>query len=414
MPQTYRAPVVLPVAGPPIRDGGVVVTDGRITAVGPIGELPGSDVIEFDGVLAPGLVNAHTHLCFSAYADHYGNGKEFFEWIQDFGRRNPSMSEQDWRDSTQSGIDASLRAGVTGLADVVTPPAALPVLAASGMAGAVFYEACFIDGPRWEQEREAFIKIVEDAHLAQSGADPQIGVSPHTLYTLGETVGLDLGAIARDRGLRLHPHLAETLHEDAYVRSGSGPFADMNRKAAAQFELLTAACGASPAAEMDRWGLLGTDSHVAHGVHLDPVDRAMLRERGSHVALCPRSNARLEAGEPPVAAHRAERNPVAVGTDSLASSPDLDVAAELPVLREIAVRQGDDGAGLDEWLVRAATQGGALAMGRRDFGVLAPGARADLAVFDIDTSGDPYAAFVAEAAGSCTATVLAGRLIIHA
>ncbi|GAA4917553.1 cytosine/adenosine deaminase-related metal-dependent hydrolase [Stackebrandtia albiflava] len=414
MTTIYRASVVLPVDSAPIRDGGVAVADGRITAVGPVALLPRADeVVEFDGILTPGLVNAHTHLCFSAYADHYGNGKEFFEWIQDFARRNPSMSAQDWYDSAQAGVDGSLRNGVTGLADVVTPPASLPALLGSGMAGTLYLEACFIDDARWETERVEYLAVLDQA-LTTAGADMRLGVSPHTLYTLGRAVGADLAGLARERGIRLHPHLAETLHEDAYVRTATGPFADMNRKLAAGFELLAGGCGTSPATEMDRWGLLGPDSHVAHGVHLDAADRALLRAHGTHVAMCPRSNARLGAGEPPVAAHRAEGNPVAVGTDSLASSPDLDVAAELPELRRIALAQGDDGDGLDEWLVTAATMGGARAMGRTDFGTLTVGGRADLAVFDVPTDGDPYAALVSDAAGACRATVLAGRLITHA
>ncbi|HIW62134.1 MAG TPA: amidohydrolase family protein [Candidatus Stackebrandtia excrementipullorum] len=412
MTTLYRAPVVVPVAGPPIRDGGVVVADGRIREVGPIATLTADEVIEFDGVLTPGLVNAHTHLCYSAYADHYTNGKEFFEWIQDFARRNPTMSSEDWVDSIRVGVAASLRNGVTGVADVVTPSAAFAPLLESGLAGTLYYEACFVDHVAWENERSGHIEVL-DRVVAGNDTDLRVGVSPHTLYTLGRSVGVDLAEIARTRGLRLHPHLAETMHEDGYVRTGTGPFADMSRRLGAAFELLEGGCGGSPATEMDGWGLLGADSHVAHGVHLDAADRALLRARGTHVALCPRSNARLESGAAPVAAYRAENSPIAVGTDSLASSPDLDVVGELPVLRSIAVQQGDTGDGLDEWLFTAATAGGAKAMGRDDFGTLRPGNRADLAVFSVDTSGDPYTALVADGAGSCVATVLAGRLIDH-
>ena len=112
-----------------------------------------------------------------------------------------------------------------------------------------------------------------------------------------------------------------------------------------------------------------------------------------------------------MAALRAEGNTVAVGTDSRASSPDLDIAAEWPVLRKLALAQGDGGEGLNEWLVRAATQGGAKALGRDDIGAIKVGNRADLAVFDVDTEGDPYAALVGGAAGKCTATVLKGVLV---
>jgi aminodeoxyfutalosine deaminase len=413
--QIYTAPVVVPIAGDPIRDGAVGVDDGRIAYVGTAADLPEGEheVTEFSGVLTPGLVNAHTHLCYTAYEDMHGNEREFFEWIQEFARRNPAMSDEDWRASVQDGIDQSLRHGVTAVGDVVTAAAAFPTLLRSELAGVAYWEAVFLDNAMWEEQRNAWRDVLADAR-ATNNSDLAVGVSPHTLYTLGTGVAKSLAELARTYDVRLHPHLAETLHEDLYVRRGAGPFAFLNRRLGAVMELIEdGGAEHSPAEQMAKVGWFGEDSHVAHGVHLDLADRKLLKEKGTAVAMCVRSNARLEAGEPPVAAHRAEGNPVAIGTDSRASSPDLDVAAEWPVLRRLALEQGDDGDGLNEWLVRAATEGGAKALGRDDIGVLAVDARADLAVFDVDTEANPYAALVSEAAGKCSATVVKGRLIEH-
>src|SRR5664279_3059153 len=168
-----------------------------------------------------------------------------------------------------------------------------------------------------------------------------------------------------------------------------------------EFELLGRGSGRTPAAQLDALGGLGSDVFVAHGVHVDAADRALLRARGTTVVLCVRSNAVLQAGEPPVAAYLAEGNPLAVGTDSLASSPSLDLLAELQALHTVARR-----------LIEAATIGGAQAMGLDDSGALRPGARADLAAFDIDVAGaanpefNPYAALVTTGAGRCLGTCL--------
>ena len=64
-------------------------------------------------------------------------------------------------------------------------------------------------------------------------------------------------------------------------------------------------------------------------------------------------------------------------------------------------------------LSRRRLLGGAAAMGRRDFGVLEPGTRANLAAFDVDPGTDPYAAVVDAAGGACVATVLGGRAWFH-
>ena len=150
----------------------------------------------------------------------------------------------------------------------------------------------------------------------------------------------------------------------------------------------------------------------------DAPDRALLRDRGTAVALCVRSNRILGAGEPPVAAYLDEGNVVAVGTDSLASTPSLDLLDEAVALRDLARRQGYDAADLDRRIVEAATVGGAQAMGLDDIGVLRPGARADLAVFEVPVTASgagrgsaAYTAVLELGAGRCVATVLGGTLV---
>jgi cytosine/adenosine deaminase-related metal-dependent hydrolase len=151
---------------------------------------------------------------------------------------------------------------------------------------------------------------------------------------------------------------------------------------------------------------------VAHGVHCDGADRALLKEHDTYVALCPRSNKILEAGEAPIADYLGEGNPIALGTDSLASTPSLDLLEDARAAREIAIRQGYEENDLDRRLFEAATRGGARAMGVDDVGVLQTGARADLAAFDAPTEGDPYAALLAT--GTCIGTVLAGTIVHRA
>jgi cytosine/adenosine deaminase-related metal-dependent hydrolase len=216
---------------------------------------------------------------------------------------------------------------------------------------------------------------------------------------------------ARERGLRLHPHLAETADEAEWVMSGTSVFADFVSRFGLEFELHGRGAGVTAVEHCRELGGLGPDVHVAHGVHVDDRDRAILREQQTVVALCPRSNAILQSGTAPVGAYLAEGNPVAVGTDSLASSPSLDVLADVRALRDIALADGYDDARLGTQLVEAATLGGAQALGDPALGRLVPGGHADLAVVDVPTDGDPYDALVEHGAGRCTATVLAGRIV---
>jgi cytosine/adenosine deaminase-related metal-dependent hydrolase len=395
--------------GEPIREGGVLVEDDRIVAVGPRRELASSGARErvWRGVLTPGLVNAHAHLQYTDFGDLALSGLAFPEWIRALTARRSSFSEVMWQESARRGVHHMLRSGTTAAADVVTDPCVLVPVGRSGLRGISYVEVIADDAMWADGRRENLL-----ATLLGASGGRQLGVSPHTPYTVGTAVFEECVALARERGLRVHPHLAETAHEAEFIRHGTGRFAELNRGFGMALELLDVGSGGGPAAYLDGFAGLGPDVHVAHGVHLAAADRVLLRERGTAVALCVRSNAILAAGEPPIANYLAEGSPIALGTDSLASSPSLDMWEEAAAARELAVRQGYAGEDLDRRLVEAVTVDGAATMGGlAGAGTLGAGGLADLAVFDVPTDGDPYAALVAHGTGTCVATVLGGRLV---
>ena len=410
----HSAPHVLPIQRPPIADGAVAVADGRIVAVGTRAELraahPGASETRWEGVLLPGLVNAHTHLQYTDLAALGTVRYDGFEpWCRAFDAAYPAVDDpRAWAVAARRGLERSLAHGVTCVGDVVTDDSARDVLREAGVAGVAYLEELGADGRRWAAGgRARFLTRLGDAPRAD-----RLGIAPHAPYSLDTAVLADLARIARARRLRLHVHLAESRLEHELVLAGSGRLAAMVREWGWRLELLErGGSGRSPARFLDETVGLGHDCHVAHGVALDAADRALLRERGVAVTLCARSNATIGVEEPPVAAFLAERSPIAVGTDSLASAPSLDVLAELPVLRTLARAQGYRDADLDERLLRAATAGGAAALGLTGrVGVLAPGARADLAVLAVapERGESPERAVVARGAGACVATLVGG------
>ena len=399
----HTAPVVLTMTGPPLLDAAVVVDGDRIVAVGHDVAPPGVRVRAHHGILLPGLVNAHTHLEYGPrFADLATGGLAFPAWIAELTVRRRPMVAADWLLEARGSVHALLSTGTTCVADVVTSGPGVRAAALAGLAGTSYVEAVRADDDGWPAER-ARVEALLDA-----GGRP-VGVSPHTLYTLSSEAFRDACALARSRGLRLHPHLAETAEEAELVLAGTGAFALALQGIGLAHDLLGVGAGRTPTEHADALGGLGPDVHVAHGVHLSAGDRELLRLRGTAVALCTRSNAVLQAGQAPVAALLAEGSLIALGTDSLASSPDLDLLAEARACRDLALRQGASPDGLAEHLIRAATIDGAAAIGV-DAGRLVVGARADLVVFDVPTA-DPYASLVEHGAGRCIATVVAGRLV---
>ncbi len=410
-PTLHVAPVVVTNDGPPLRPGAVAVQDGAVVAVGEPGEVaaevPGARTRDWDGILTPGLVNAHTHLQYTAFADLATLGLPFTEWIRRMSARRRDVSDAAWAESTRTGVFLALRSGTTTVADVVSDPAALAPVVRSGLGGVSYLEAVAYDEDRWARSgRDRLVRC-----LTGAAAGRRLGVSPHAVYTLSGGAFADACRVARERGLRVHPHLAETVDEVELVALGTGRLAALNVEFGLAMPLPDGGAGVGPAEYVDSLGGLGPDVHVAHGTHLDAADRALLRARGTAVALCVRSNRVLHVGRPPVAAYLAEGSPLALGTDSLASCPSLDLLEEARAARDLARAEGYDAADLDRRVVEAATLGGARALGLDDVGVLRPGARADLAVFAVPTDGDPFSALVDHGAGECVATVLEGRLV---
>ncbi|RWR19448.1 cytosine deaminase [Microbacterium enclense] len=410
----HRAPVVLSPGSVALTDGAVAVAGDRILAVGPADEVlaaagPDAEVHEWDGALTPGLVNAHTHLQYSdmaavGLAEHAG----FEAWMSAFMELYPVP--RDWGASAAAGAALALRSGTTAVAEIVTDAAAGSAVHDAGLHGIAFWEVLGWTDRAWADGGESTVR----AQLAALPTPPATGLSPHAIYSLDTGVIRDLARLAQQLGVRQHIHAAESAWEDAYVRTGTGDLAERWRaNGRGEFALLRhGGVGTGVLRYLDDLGALTPTTHLAHGIYVDADDRALLRTRGVSVALCPRSNAVIGLDAPPVAAYLREGNAIAVGTDSLSSSPSLSPWQDVAALHDIARAQGYRDDDLHARLFAAATAGGAHALGLDDTGVLRVGARADLAVFPVaaSTPREALAELVEAGPAEASLTVVGGRV----
>ncbi|WP_318656455.1 amidohydrolase family protein [Scrofimicrobium canadense] len=229
-------------------------------------------------------------------------------------------------------------------------------------------------------------------------------------YSLEVQPLLDVPDLVRNLCLRLHIHLGEA-HFEREIRSDDGW---VERSANSFTELRRQGVGVSSTEFVDQLGVLGPDCHIAHGIYMSAKDRALLRARGTSVALCPRSNEIIGLDAPPIAAYLREGNQVSVGTDSLSSSSSLDLLEDVAVLYRLAREQGYNDRDLHFRLLKAATLGGAGSLGLRAgklrAGQLAVGATADLAFFDVQSVEE----LVEAGAGTCRRTIVAGKGLYRA
>jgi cytosine/adenosine deaminase-related metal-dependent hydrolase len=220
---------------------------------------------------------------------------------------------------------------------------------------------------------------VERFHDAAPDAMVRVALAPCSPFSVTEELMRESAALARERGVRLHTHLAETDDEE-------------------QFCLERFGC--RPVEYLERLGWLGDDVWLAHCVHLDEQEVRQFGATGTGVAHCPSSNGRLGAGIAPVPALLAARAPVGLGVDGAASQEAGELAGELrQALLTARAKHGPTALSVRDAL-ELGTIGGARCLGREaEIGSLEPGKLADVALWRLDGLdhagiADPVAALV--------------------
>ena len=412
----YHARWVLPVTAPAIQDGTVVVDGDRIAWVGPRDNAPGGRDEELgDAILLPGLVNAHTHLDLTVMRGLL-ESLPFFLWIRALtAARREVLTDADCLDSARLGVLEGLRSGVTTFAD--TSPSAAPFNAMRELhVRGIAYRELF--GPDPGQSEAAMAELRHAIGAADADQTPlvRLGVSPHAPYSVSDRLFVAAAAFAREHGLPLATHVAESADESALVERGEGAFAAFLHGR----DIPVAPRGRSPVALLERCGVLAADTLLIHCIRVDAEDIAHIVAHGCGVAHCPASNAKLGHGIAPLAALLAAGAHVGLGSDSMASNNRMHLLdeARLAVLAQRAREKRDDL--LDgHAAVELATLGGARALGMAGvIGSLEEGKQADLAAFALPAAlgpvYDPHDALVWSLSGAVAAcVVVAGRALVR-
>jgi cytosine/adenosine deaminase-related metal-dependent hydrolase len=390
----YTADHVFPVSGPPLRDGAVAVAAGRIVAVGPretVSAAAGSGArIEALGPVAliPGLVNAHCHLELSWMAADRPPGGDYTAWVRGLLSRREGADPTLAHDAAEREIERMLSRGVVALGDVGNEPWVAPLLARSTLRGVFFYEVLGLGSGQAEgivAEAIAHLEVVHgDPDVIAAGSRWRIALTPHAPHTTSAALLRALAGRATASGTPLSIHLAESEAELAFLLDRDGPLVELF----GEREFLDDAWeppGLGPVQYVDRLGALGPQTLAVHCVHLSREDHSRLQARGSTVVTCARSNEYLGVGAAPVPLLLAEGIPVAVGTDSLASAPDVDVLGEMERLR------ATHGSLSPAAVLRMATLNGARALGLdAQLGSLEPGKQARMVAIGVgDRADDP-------------------------
>jgi cytosine/adenosine deaminase-related metal-dependent hydrolase len=365
--------------------GHVVVQDGRIAAVGagPAPAFDGAVRVDASGLLVtPGLVNSHHHL-YQWITRGYATDDTLFGWLTTLYPIWARLTADLVRDSAAANLAWLALTGCTTSMDhhYVFPSGVGDLLEAeilaAGEIGLRFHPTRGSMNLGQSQGGLPPDSVVEshDAILEATGAaidrwhDPapdsmvRVAVAPCSPFSVTEELMRDCASLAREKGVRLHTHLAETDDEEAFCQEKYGR---------------------TPTEYAEDLGWLGPDVWMAHCVHLSRAAIKRFGATGTGVAHCPTSNGRLGAGLAPVRALLDAGTPVGLGVDGSASNESGRMIDELHQALLVARYQSGPLALSARESLRMATMGGARCLGRdAELGSIEVGKLADLALWQV-------------------------------
>ncbi|HEX8958474.1 MAG TPA: amidohydrolase [Solirubrobacterales bacterium] len=377
---------------------GLRCEDGAIAALGPeVAAQPGDETIDAAGapLVAP-LLNGHTHAAMTVFRG-YGGDLPLMRWLREkVWPVEARLEPEDVYWGARLACLEMTRTGTTRFWDMYWHPeeTARAVLDA-GLRATVGAPLFDVDGDGEGLRETARGSLGALAALDEPRIAPSL--TPHAIYTVSEESLRWTAELAAERGVPVHIHLSETEQEVGDC---------------------IAAHGVRPAAYLDRLGLLGERTVLAHGVWLDEAELELIAARGCTVVANPVANMKLAVGGVfPYPAARRAGVAVGLGTDGPGSNDSLDLLADLKTFALTQRHTSGDATVLpaaEAW--RIATGGAAPLLGAGE--PLTVGAPADFLLLRRASPelslGELASDLVYAASGSIVdTTVVAGRVLMR-
>jgi cytosine/adenosine deaminase-related metal-dependent hydrolase len=407
-----RARVLLPISGPVIRDGAVVISGNRVKALGRWRDLAGSArgkrLDLGDVVLMPGLVNAHCHLDYTNMAGQFPPPKVFIDWLKDITVTKSGWGFSEYAESWLKGAQMLVRTGTTTVGDIEAVPELLPeVWNSTPLRIISFLEMIGITNRR---PPESVLGHALDKINALKHPRCFPGLSPHSPYTTMPEL-LRLSARAARRGRRLVcTHVAESALEFSMFDRGDGAMFDWLLRSGRDMS----DCGlGSPIQHLERCGALHNTLLAAHVNYLGEGDATRLKRGGVSVVHCPRSHDYFGHGPFPLRRLARAGVNICLGTDSLASVyKKRQDTVELNMFDEMrALAQGQPRLSA-QTILRMSTVNGARALGLEGrVGEISPGAYADLIALPISGKASNVYDSIVQYTGDVSVSMIDGRWV---
>ena len=413
-----------------IHDGGLFIRDGFIEHAGPSDGLPtvADEILDLsDHLLLPGLINTHHHFYQTlTRAVPAAQDANLFNWLKTLYPIWARMTPDDIYVSTQTALAELALSGCTAasdhlylfpngsrLDDEIRAGREIGVRLHASRGSMSLGESKGGLPPDSVVEDEETIlrdsqRLIETYHDPNPGSMTQVVLAPCSPFSVTADLMRQSATLAREYGIRLHTHLAETQDEEAFC-----------------LEMV----GHRPVAYMELLNWVGPDVWFAHSVHVNQEEIGLYAQTGCSVTHCPTSNMRLASGIAPILDMLQAGVKVGLGVDGSASNDGSNLLEEVRQAMLVArLRAGLMGASLSgdqaprlmsaRQALEIATRGSASVLGRTDIGSLEPGKCADFFAINLNrleftgALEDPLAAVVFCSPVRADYTVVGGKFIV--
>jgi len=412
-----------------ISDGGLFIRDGFLEQVGETSQLPqtADEVLDLEGhIVLPGLVNTHHHFYQTlTRAVPAVQDANLFHWLTTLYPIWTRMSPEDIFTSTQTALAELALSGCTTASDhlylfpngsklddeiAAAREIGLRIQASRGSMSLGQSQGGLPPDSVVDSE-DSILKdsqrLIQQYHDSKPGAFVQIVLAPCSPFSVTSDLMKQSAKLAREYGVHLHTHLAETEDEEQFCLQRFGH---------------------RPVGYMQEVEWVGNDVWFAHAVWVNEEEIQVFTKHNCGVAHCPTSNMRLASGIAPVKEYRAAGVNVGLGVDGSASNDGSHLLAEVRNAVLVSrVKEGLTGYSLSNdpnrklMTAREAlylgTRGGAAVVGRTDIGSLESGKCADFFAIDLNRIGftgmyDPVAAIVFGQPVNADYTVVGGKFVV--
>lgn len=413
-----------------IRDGGLFARNGFIEQIGSSADLPqtADEVLDLTGhIVLPGLINTHHHFYQTlTRAVPAAQDVNLFNWLKTLYPIWAKMTPDDIRISTQTALAELALSGCTTasdhlylfpngskLDDEIDAASEVGLRLHASRGSMSLGESKGGLPPDTVVDSEEFIlkdsqRLIQRYHDSKPGSMVQIVLAPCSPFSVTGELMIQSAKLAREYGVQLHTHSAETQDEEVFCLEKFGY---------------------RPLGYMQSLNWVGNDVWFAHSVHINQEEIQVYAQEGCGVAHCPSSNMRLGSGAAPILDYLMAGVKVGLGVDGSASNDGSHLLAEARQAMLLArLRAGLMGASLSsdgsEKLFTArqslelATRGGAAVLGRKDIGSLEVGNCADFVAINLNrleyagALHDPVAAIVFCQPGNVDLNVVQGKIVV--